>query len=71
LFTGEHFHVAGNDAQFILRLLFMIAMCDVRRELKELTPWVPLFESIARGPITPYAFTKGSTEEKSKSSSFE
>ena len=53
LFTGEHLHVAGNDAHFTLRLLLMIVVSDSRRELEEVPPRVPLFESIAQAPLPP------------------
>lgn len=54
-FTGEHLHIAGNDAHFTLRVLLMIAVCDVRREMgsKEVPAWVPVFEAIARAPLPP------------------
>lgn len=50
-FTGEHLHVAGNDAHFTLRVLVMIAVSDVRRELEEAPAWVPVFEAIAQAPL--------------------
>ncbi|KAI9163980.1 Ankyrin repeat domain-containing protein [Paramyrothecium foliicola] len=56
--TGEHLHVAGNDAHFTLRVLLMIAVTDVRRELDELPPWVPVFETIARAPLPPMPLTR-------------
>ncbi|OAQ61509.1 ribonuclease H-like protein [Pochonia chlamydosporia 170] len=46
-FTGDRLHVAGNDAHFTLRVLLMIAVTDVQRELDEAPAWVPVFEAIA------------------------
>lgn len=53
--VGGHFHTAGNDANFTLRALLMIAVKDARRELGEdrIPPWVPVFEAIARCPLPP------------------
>jgi hypothetical protein len=52
-FTNKQLHVAGNDAHFTLRVLLMIAVADVRRELDQVPIWVPVFEAIARAPLPP------------------
>ncbi len=52
-FTGEHLHVAGNDAHLTLRVLLMIAVSDARRESEVVPAWVPVFEAIARAPLPP------------------
>lgn len=52
-FTNKQLHVAGNDAHFTLRVVLMIAVTDVRRELVEVPTWVPVFEAIARTPLPP------------------
>ncbi|KAK4067545.1 hypothetical protein Trihar35433_6105 [Trichoderma harzianum] len=49
--TSGMLHVAGNDAHFVLRVLLMIAVSDVRREFKDTPAWVLVFEAIARAPL--------------------
>ncbi|KAL6904242.1 hypothetical protein GGI43DRAFT_432847 [Trichoderma evansii] len=52
-FTSEQLHVAGNDAHFTLRVLLMIAVTDVRRELEVVPAWVPVFKAIAQASLPP------------------